>query len=124
MNEKSITTFAQKELGIIFRYSKKLSQLSKSNHARELLQLMEEHVEEIRERWKKKDKHYLIETGDLLVLCFALIKQAKHSPDAILSKCYKRYRKKLPFMAEKIKFRTFETGHSQRIKTELASKKE
>ena len=94
--------FAQKELQVIFRYSKHLNQLSKKKHAEELLEMMTEHVQEIRERYQKKDAHYLTETGDLLILCFALLREAKVSPDAILSKCYKRYRKKLPQLIKEI----------------------
>lgn len=101
--KKSLTQFAQKELQLIFRYSKKLNQFSGGKHVQELLKLMAEHVEEIRERYQKKDKHYLTETGDLLILCFALLKEAKVSPDVILSKCYKRYRKKLPQLIKEMK---------------------
>ena len=103
MPKKSLTQFAQKELQAIFRYSRQLNQFSRGEHAQELLKLMVEHVQEIRERYQKKDAHYLTETGDLLILCFALLKEAKVGPDVVLSKCYKRYRKKLPQLIKEIK---------------------
>lgn len=101
--ERSLTRFSQKELKAIFRYSKQLNQFSRGKHAQELLKLMTDHVQEIQELYQKKDAHYFTETGDLLILCFMLLKEAKVSPDVILSKCYKRYRKKLPRLLSEIK---------------------
>jgi len=103
MTKKSLTQFAQKELQVIFRYSKQLNQFSGKKHAQELLEMMAEHVQEIQERYQKEDAHYLTETGDLLILCFALLKEANVSPDAVLSKCYQRYRKKLQRLIKEIK---------------------
>jgi NTP pyrophosphatase (non-canonical NTP hydrolase) len=103
MNKKSLTKFALRELDDIFRYSKRLNKFSEKKHAQELLEIMAEHIQEIRERYQEKDAHYLTETGDLLILCFSLLKEAKISLDAILNKCYKRYRKKLPQLIKEIK---------------------
>jgi hypothetical protein len=52
-------------------------------------------VDEIKELHGKKNKHYIIETGDLIVLCLELIKEARRSPDDVLFKCYPRFHKKL-----------------------------
>lgn len=93
---KSLTNFAKKELESIHNYSSRYNKLLRKNHSLALLELMAEHVDEIRQRHGKGDKHYLIETGDLLILCFELIKEAKSRPDVILSRCYGRYHKKLP----------------------------
>ena len=71
------------------------NKLLNKNHSLVLLELMAEHVDEIRQRHSKGDKHYLIETGDLLILCLELIKESKSCPDVILSRCYGRYHKKL-----------------------------
>ena len=65
------------------------------DHAHVLLDMMKAHIDEIRELYDSKDKHYLIETGDLIVLGLELIKEAKQSPDAVLFKCYPRFHKKL-----------------------------
>lgn len=92
--KNSLTKFALRELKTIHDYSKKYNKLKGKNHARILLQLMEDHIDEISQRHKNMDSHYLIETGDLLILCFELLKEARRSPDVILSMCYKRYHKK------------------------------
>jgi len=103
MLKKSITQFSQKELQVIFRYSKRLNQFSGKKHAQELLGMMAGHVQEIRELYQARDAHYLTETGDLLILCFELLKEAKASPDSVLNNCYQRYRKKLPRLIKEIK---------------------
>lgn len=107
---KSLTNFARSELGTIHGYSTRYNKLLNKNHSLALLELMAEHIDEIRQRYDKGDKHYLIEAGDLLILCLELIKESKSSPDVILSRCYGRYHKKLPGLiknvnnsAEKIK---------------------
>jgi len=94
--KKSLTKFAKQEINIIHGYSRLYNKSKRKKHAFILLKLMDEHIKEIDQRWKKGDKHYLIETGDLLILCFELIKEARMPIDAVLDKCYKRYRKKLP----------------------------
>lgn len=93
--KNSLTHYSKKELQTIHDYSKRLNRLLNKDHAQALLAMMEEHVDEIKELRDKKDEHYLIETGDLIVLCLELIKEAKQSPDAVLCKCYPRFHKKL-----------------------------
>ena len=100
---KSLTNFANQEISLIHRYSKKYNKLIKKNHSTALLDLMNEHIKEIRRRYRKGDKHYLIETGDLLILCFELVKESKRSPDSVLFKCYRRYHKKLPSLIKNCK---------------------
>lgn len=94
--KKSLTNFARKELDTIHGYSTRYNKLLNKNHSLALLELMAEHVKEIRQRYSKGDKHYLIETGDLLILCLELIKESNTCPDVILSRCYGRYHNKLP----------------------------
>jgi len=99
--KNSLTNYSKKELQMIHGYSRRLNRLLNKDHAHALLAMMEEHVDEIKELRNKKDKHYLIETGDLIVLCLELIKEAKQSPDAVLFKCYPRFHKKLLQLIEK-----------------------
>ncbi len=99
---KSLTNFARKELKAIHGYSTRYNKLLKKNHSLALLELMVEHVDEIRQRHSRGDKHYLIETGDLLILCLELIKESKSCPDVILSRCYGRYHKKLPGLIKSV----------------------
>ncbi|MBF0504596.1 MAG: hypothetical protein HQL14_05785 [Candidatus Omnitrophica bacterium] len=93
--KKTLTKYTKKELQSIHGYSKRLNRMLKKDHARVLLDMMRAHTDEIKELYNKKDKHYLIETGDLIVLCLELMREAKQSPDAVLFKCYPRFHKKL-----------------------------
>ena len=93
--KKSLTLYAENEVQIIHGHSRRLNRLAKKDHAQALLEMMRHHTDEIKELYDKKDKHYLIETGDLIVLSLELIRQAKQTPDAILFKCYPRFHKKL-----------------------------
>lgn len=101
----SLTAFAQSELKVIHGYSRQHNRLSKRDHSLALLEMMKEHVVEIKWRYGRKDKHYLIETGGLIIICLNLIKQAKCSPDVILNKCYGRFHKKLPRLIADLKAR-------------------
>lgn len=105
-NNASLTAFAKSELKVIHGYSEKLNSLSRREHSHALLRMMKEHVVEIKWRYGRKDKHYLVETGDLIIICLNLIKQAKCSPDAILNKCYGRFHKKLPRLIADLKARS------------------
>lgn len=96
--KKSLTVHANKEIKTIHGRSGQLNRLLNRNHARVLMDMIREHADEIKELHDKKDKHYLIETGDLIVLCLELIKEARQSPDAVLSKCYPRFHKKLSLL--------------------------
>ncbi|MBF0489785.1 MAG: hypothetical protein HQL15_04100 [Candidatus Omnitrophica bacterium] len=93
--KKSLTHHTQKELQVIHGNSRRLNRLLNKDHAHALLDMMRAHVDEITERYDNKDKHYLIETGDLIILSLELIKEAKQSPDAILFQCYPRFHKKI-----------------------------
>jgi len=64
---------------------------------------MKKHVEEIKGLLKKSDAHFVTETGDLLILCLEMIKETGRSPDAVLDKCYGRYRRKLGQLISEMK---------------------
>jgi hypothetical protein len=93
---KSFTKYANNQLKNIHRLSKKYNNLLGRDHAAALLDIIKEHTTEIRGRYRMGDKHYIIETGDLIILCLELLKEARISPDKVLSECYIRYNKKLP----------------------------
>ena len=103
--KNSLTPYAKKELRAIYGNSRRLNRLLKKDHVRALLEMIKEHVEEIKERHGKGDQHYIIETGDLIVLSLELIKHAKQSPDAVLSKCYPRFHNKLSHLIKDVKSR-------------------
>ena len=101
--KKSLTKHTTKEIQVIHSSSSRLNRILRKDHAQVLLNMIKKHSGEIKELYDKKDKHYLIETGDLIVLCFELIRQGKQSPDAILFKCYPRFHKKLSQLIEEQK---------------------
>ena len=74
------------------RYNRKLN----NNHKKRLLKIMKEHIKEIEQLSGKDDEHYLIETGDLIILCFEILLENKVSLDETLLHCFKRYETKLP----------------------------
>ena len=53
--KKSLTNFAKKELDAIHGYSTRYNKLLNKNHSLALLELMVEHVDEIRQRHSKGD---------------------------------------------------------------------
>lgn len=95
MMQKTFTDISQKNIKNIHALSAEFNNLRQEVHTQVLLDLMAEHIEEIRELHGSKNDHYLVETGDLLILCLELLAEAKADPDFIMDKCYKRYNKKL-----------------------------
>ena len=91
---RTLTKFAKNEIRTIHNYSATYNKNSKKEHSKILLKLMSEHVDEIAHRHNKKDRHYITETGDLIILCLELIREARASADTVLAKCYKRYHEK------------------------------
>lgn len=73
------------------RYNQKVNCL----HMNRLLELMHKHVEEISELYQQGNKHFIIETGDLLVLCFEVLLEEGASIDGVLEQCFSRYQNKL-----------------------------
>jgi len=86
----------------IHKLSEKYNKLTKRKHSERLLELMTEHVEEIKELQGWNDKHFLVETGDLVMLCFELLLEAGASINDIMEKCSERYEKKLSGLIEEI----------------------
>ncbi len=78
----------------------KLSQEHNKNlgndHTLRLIELAQEHTEEIRQLFQDKNDHYLIETGDLVILCLEVLLENNKSIDEVLTRCFQRYEKKLP----------------------------
>ncbi|MFH2138690.1 MAG: hypothetical protein ABII88_09295 [Candidatus Omnitrophota bacterium] len=93
--ETSLTDYAKEQINIIHAKSVKLNELRGKVHNEVLLELVREHAKEITELYKEKNPHYLTETGDLLILCLELLREAGMSADEIMEKCYQRYHKKL-----------------------------
>ncbi|MEA2036398.1 MAG: hypothetical protein U9O94_02740 [Nanoarchaeota archaeon] len=60
-----------------------------------LIEMMEHHTKEIKELFEKKDKHFAVEAGDLIILCLELLIKEGYSIEEIMDKCYGRFDKKL-----------------------------
>ncbi len=69
-------------------------------HQERLLELMRKHIDEIEELFASKDKHALVETGDLIILCFEILLEHGASIDEIVEKCFGRYERKLGELLE------------------------
>lgn len=99
----SLTEYAQQNLKEIHHLSRQYNEKVVVNHQERLMDLMKKHVVEIEELLAQKNKHALIETGDLLILCFELLLEHEYSADEVLQQCYQRYRTKLQSLMEEMK---------------------
>ncbi len=97
---KTFSESSRKNIKQIHALSLKYNKWKKRNHAQVLLELMDAHAKEIALLYKNKNKHYVVETGDLLILCLELLEEAQADTDVILDKCYERYYKKLNGLIE------------------------
>lgn len=74
----------------IIKLSKELG-----NDSNKIIEMMKHHTNEIEELFSKEDKHYSVETGDLLILALELLIMEGYSVEEILNKCYDRFEEKL-----------------------------
>jgi hypothetical protein len=95
MSENVLLPGALERVKAIHQLSLKYNRLVGKPHQERLLELMRHHIEEIEELARGGDEHYLIETGDLLVLCCELLLEAGASVNGVTTVCFGRYEKKL-----------------------------
>ncbi len=95
MKKRAFCRSALERIKKIHRLSRSYNRKVRVSHDRRLLDLMSHHAGEIRELYRDRNKHYLIETGDLLVLCCEILLEGRASIDATVLKCFERYEKKL-----------------------------
>ncbi|MDD5746010.1 MAG: hypothetical protein PHO30_01975 [Candidatus Omnitrophica bacterium] len=93
--QRSFTRYAGKQLAAIQRLSQEYNGKLGKDHNQVLLELIRHHSDEITDLQRRSNGHYIIETGDLLVLCCELIREAGASLDEIMDNCYRRYYAKL-----------------------------
>ena len=79
----------------IHRLSRAYNKRKELGHGQKLLEMMKHHVVEIEELLKKQDRHALVETGDLVVLCCEMLMENKASVDGMLLRSLDRFEKKL-----------------------------
>jgi len=101
--QTSLTDHAKEQIRRIHALSDKHSRSHQKTHMETLLELVAEHADEVAQLYADKDQHYLVETGDLLILCLEILAESNTSADALMDKCYKRYFDKLSFLIESSK---------------------
>lgn len=93
--DKNFTKKAINKLSAISDKSRELNVKSEKKHNAILLDFIREHADEVSRLYLKGDKHFLVETGDLIVLCLELLIENGKDPDEILNLCFKRFNRKL-----------------------------
>lgn len=75
----------------------KIISLSKQigNDPEKFIDMIKHHGDEIKELFEKNDKHFAVETGDLIILCIELLLDEGYSVQEILEQCYGRFDKKI-----------------------------
>ena len=103
MVKRVMTSEALERIKGIHQFSRLFNAIVGKPHQERLLELMRKHVDEIEELAGTEDPHYLIETGDLLILCFELLLEGGADVDGVTEKCFGRYEEKLKDLIEKEK---------------------
>lgn len=93
---------AIKKLQEIHHLSKKINSGDQHDHEQKLIEMMRHHIEEIEELKEKNDQHYLIETGDLMVLCAEVLLENKIDVSQMFGECLDRFKKKLIDLKSKV----------------------
>ena len=101
--EKTITEEARERLKEIHRLSKYYNDLVGKGHKERLLELIKKHAREIETLMADNDAHYLVETGDLMILCFEMLLENGVSIDETMHLCFERYERKLTQLIEELK---------------------
>ena len=65
------------------------------NDSSKIIDMMRHHTEEIKKLHQKQDKHFAVETGDLIILCAQLLMMENYSIGSTIETCYTRFDKKL-----------------------------
>jgi len=86
---------ALKRINEIHRLSSQVNANDGQEHKQKLLSLMKSHMVEIEQLSDHADEHFLVETGDLIILCLEMLLEHRQSIDAMLTKCFLRYENKL-----------------------------
>ncbi len=92
---KTITPEFKMKLEEITALSNKINK----DDRRRILEMMLAHVEEIEERYRRRDDHWAIETADLIVLCYELLLMEGKELDEVFLRCLPRFDVKLQRLA-------------------------
>jgi hypothetical protein len=100
MKNNVIQQTALERIKGIHRLSQRFNEMVGKPHQERLLELMRKHVDEIGELAAHNDPHYVVETGDLLILCFELLLEGGADIDEVTLRCFERYERKLSELIE------------------------
>jgi len=95
MGEAVLSAQALDRIREIHRLSSRLNAMQGRPHRERLMDLVRHHVQEIDELAQRHDPHHIVETGDLLILCFELLLESGADIDAVTCRCFARYETKL-----------------------------
>jgi phosphoribosyl-ATP pyrophosphohydrolase len=90
------------------RFKSKLNEITKlsskinRNDNYKILEMMKEHIEEIQELYDSKNEHWVIETADLIVLCYELLLLENMEIDEVFNRCLPRFDVKLKKLADNV----------------------
>ena len=90
-----LTEKTREKIRVIHALSVRKNKNRRKKHIDTLLEMVQEHAKEIRKLQQKNDSHFVIETGDLLILCMEVILESRKSVDEIMEICIRRFEKKL-----------------------------
>jgi len=79
-----------------------LSNKINNNNNHKIIEMMKEHIIEIEERYDNRDDHWVIETADLIILCFELLLLEDKDIDDVFDRCLPRFDVKLRRLAENV----------------------
>lgn len=78
-----------------------LSQKVNGEDREKIFSMINKHIEEIYTLYHRRDKHWVVETGDLIILCLELLLLENKDLDDLLSKCSLRFKTKLNSLLSK-----------------------
>ena len=79
-----------------------LSAKINKNDNEKILDMMSDHINEIKERYHNQDEHWAIETADLIILCYELLLLEKKDINEVFNTILPRFDVKLKRLAENV----------------------
>jgi hypothetical protein len=79
-----------------------LSRRINKDDKHKILQMMKDHVDEIKELYENNNEHWAIETADLIVLSFELLLMEDKDIDNVFRRCLPRFDTKLMRLAKNV----------------------
>lgn len=102
-HKKILNKFFKKDITVDKKRIERIITNSKEvgNSEKDIIDMIYHHAEEIKELYEKNDKHFSVETGDLIILALELLIKQGYDAESIIENCYDRFDKKLKELIEK-----------------------